>query len=516
MLGVRHRKGERMSNFKATLTVDVRVKSASYDPMIFGGFLEHFGRQIYSGVFDPGSHLSDEKGFRQDAIAALRELKVPIVRWPGGCYVSGYHWEDGVGPTRTPTDDMAWGVVEPHTFGTDEFIELCHRLDWEPYICNNAGNGTVAEMVGWVEYCNDTEGKYAQLRKVNGHEAPHNAKFWSIGNENWGAHEIGHKSIEQWAPLVFSAAKAMKAADPTIRLSAASLPTREWMLPMLDVAGQYLDYISVHHYWLGLWAENSTPGYLDCIMKSQLPEALIDDAVDVLQASGHRGRIKIAFDEWNLRGWHHPGFPRKEVQDYSDPEVIALVAAREKNEIASQYTMADALFTASFFNACLRHANDVGMANIAPLVNTRGPLHVHSEGIVKRAHFHTFAMYANLLDKQVLDSFVEAVPLVHRDESIDVVDALVTADDAGKNYSIAIINRHPSDDVRCQIFLQGLLPHGSFEATVLSGDSVDSYNDIMRPSRVMPEKKQVTFEQGILTLQPHSLTIVKVGQNTRM
>ena len=410
---------------------------------------------------------------------------------------------------------MAWGVVEPHTFGTDEFIELCHRLDCEPYICNNAGNGTIEEMEAWVRYCSSTEGRYAQLRTDNGYEAPHNVKYWSIGNENWGAHEIGYKPIEQWAPLVLSAAKAMKDVDPVIRLSAAALPTREWMLPMLDAAGQYLDYISIHHYWLELWIENSTPSYLECIMNSQHPEVLIAEAIDVLQESGHRGRIKIAFDEWNLRSWHHPWFPRKEVQDYSDPEIVALVAAREKNEIASQYTMADALFTASFLNACLRHADDVGMANIAPLVNTRGPLHVHAEGIVKRAHFHAFAMYANLLGNRVLASSIRADSLVHGNKSVDVVDALVTADDAGKYYSIAVVNRHPSDDVNCQIYLQGLLPHDSFEATVLSSDNVDSYNDKEHPNRVKPEKIQVVLERGVIALPPHSLTIVRIGPKSR-
>ena len=139
---------------EARLTIRENASTLVYDPMIFGGFIEHFGRQIYGGLFDPGSPLSNESGFRLDVLEALRELKVPIVRWPGGCYVSGYHWENGVGKDRSPTDDMAWGVVEPNTFGTDEFVELCRLLDWEPYICNNAGNGTIKEMRDWLEYCN--------------------------------------------------------------------------------------------------------------------------------------------------------------------------------------------------------------------------------------------------------------------------------------------------------------------------------------------------------------------------
>lgn len=499
------------SRYQATLTIDSDAQSSIYSPMIFGGFLEHFGHQVYGGVFEPGSPLSDRNGFRRDVIEALRELKVPIVRWPGGCYVSGYHWEEGVGTERTPTDDMAWGVVEPHTFGTDEFIELCRLLDWEPYICNNAGNGTVQEMADWVAYCNGSEGKYAQMRRDNGYDDPLNVTVWSIGNENWGKHEIGYKPVEKWSPLVLEAAKAMKAIDPTIQLSAASLPTREWTLPMLEMAGEYLDYISVHKYWLGLWQENMMPDYMTCIMHSAGPETFISEEISVLEASGYRGRIKIAFDEWNLRGWHHPGFPRKKVQDYSDPEVVELVVARDKNLIPSQYTMADALFTASFFNACLRHADDVGMANIAPIVNTRGPLHVHPAGIVKRTHFHVMAMYANLLGSHVVDAEVKADLLTHEKQSIPVMDAIATSDAAGKDWSIAMVNRHPSDELICRMLINGESLEGSFVATILSGDSTDSYNDIEHPNCVLPAKTQLIFKEGEVTLPPHSLTILKVS-----
>ncbi len=495
---------------KATVTVDTAAVARPYSRMIFGGFLEHFGRQIYGGVFDPGSPLSDARGFRKDVIAALKELKVPIIRWPGGCYASGYHWQDGVGRQRKPTDDMAWGVREPHTFGTDEFVELCRLLGCEPYICSNAGNGTVEEMKGWVEYCNGSTGRFAQMRRDNGYDQPRNVKIWSIGNENWGRHEIGYKPIEKWAPLVLDAAKEMKAADPGVQLTAAALPTREWTLPLLKKAGQYLDYISIHHYWLGFWAKHETPDCMTCIMESEGPEKLIADYIRVLEESGYRGRIKIAFDEWNLRGWHHPGFPRKTVQDYDDPAVVKLVAAREKNLIASQYTMADALFSASFLNACLRHADDVGMANIAPLVNTRGPLYVHPKGIVRRTHFHSMAMYANLLGSRIAEAIVDAGVLVCGEKFIPVVDGIVTLDDAGQTWSIALVNRHPTRDVACTVTMKDVLLEGRYDATILSGDCADAYNDVERPDRVVPVKTLLRFQKGVGKLPPHSLTVFTV------
>lgn len=494
---------------QAVLTIDTGVPAKPYSPMIFGGFLEHFDRQIYGGVFEPGSPLSDKKGFRKDVIKALKELNVPIVRWPGGCFVSGYHWEGGVGRDRKPADDMAWGVIEPNTFGTDEYVELCKAMDWIPYICNNAGNGTVEEMRNWVEYCNAEEGKYAQKRKESGYAKPRDVKIWSIGNENWGGHEIGNKPIGEWASLVLEAAKQMKAADPNIQLTAAALPSKEWTLPLLKAAGEYLDYISIHNYWLPLWGDNQMPDYLTCIMHSDSPEQMISKYLNVLDESGYRGRVKIAFDEWNLRGWHHPGFPRKTVQNYNDPEVARLVEARKKSDIASQYTMADALFSASFFNACLRHSEDVGMANIAPIVNTRGPLFVHPKGIVKRTHYHTMAMYANELESMVAKTEVKSDPLKHGNSSVAMVDAVATVDKSGKHWAIALVNRNPAGDVDCTVKLKDFLPDGKFKAIVLAGDSPDAFNDIEHPDRVVPENTKVTFKNGVVTLPPHSLMIVR-------
>ena len=146
--------------------------------MLYGHFLEHFHRQIYGGVFDPASPFADEDGFRTDVIDALRRIRTPIIRWPGGCYVSAYHWKDGTGKMRAPTYDKAWRVEEPHLFGTDEFIKFCRKVGCEPYICTNAGTGTAEEMSDWVEYCNLRDmGRFAKARIANGFPAPHRVKY---------------------------------------------------------------------------------------------------------------------------------------------------------------------------------------------------------------------------------------------------------------------------------------------------------------------------------------------------
>ena len=502
--------GASSANLEATVTVDPEAPAVPYSRMIFGGFLEHFGHQVYGGVFDPGSPLSDPEGFRRDVLAALKELGTPVVRWPGGCFVSGYHWESGVGKERRPTDDMAWGVREPNTFGTDEYVGLCRLLGWTPYICTNAGNGTVEEMRNWVEYCNGNSGRYAELRRMNGYPAPRQVPIWSVGNENYWPTEIGHKPIEQWAPFVLEAARAMKQADPQIKLTAAAQATREWTLPLLKAAGPYLDYLSIHSYWIPLFERNDMPDYLTCIMKSEGPEQAISDYIRILDESGYRGRIKIAYDEWNLRSWHHPGFPRKTVQNYDDPEVARLVKAREQSEIASQYTMADALFTASFFNACLRHAEDVGMANIAPIVNTRGPLFVHRGGIVKRTHFHAMALYANHLGARVGKLSLETGKLARGNESVPVADAIATVDEAGSQWVLALVNRHPDQTLGCTVRFGDRPISGTFNALVLAGDSPEAFNDVQHPNRVVPEKRAFTATNGTLVLPPHSLTLVRI------
>ena len=201
-------------------------KAIKYSPMIFGQFIEHHDRQVYGGLFWPGHPLSDEDGFRKDVIEALREIKVPIVRWPGGCFVSAYHWKYGIGPKRQPMWDKAWEVEDPNTFGTDEYVKWCRKVGCEPYICTNAGSGNEEEMSDWVEYCNLNVGKWGRQRIANGYPKPHDVLYWSVGNENWGGWEMGAKTVAQWGPLVRESAKMMRGADRRIYLLAGRLPAR--------------------------------------------------------------------------------------------------------------------------------------------------------------------------------------------------------------------------------------------------------------------------------------------------
>jgi alpha-N-arabinofuranosidase len=483
-----------------TFTVAENAKAVKYNRMIFGQFIEHFHRQIYGGIFEPGSPLADKDGFRTDVIAALKELQTPIVRWPGGCFVSSYHWLDGVGQNRQPAYDKAWGVEDPNTFGTVEFVKWCRLIGAEPFICTNAGTGTAEEMSDWVEYCNLNIGKYGRLRQSHGIKEPLNVKYWSVGNENWGGHEIGAKTIAEWGPLVRESAKMIKNTDPSVVLFAAATANEGWTLPLLQSAGRHLQYVSIHGYWDGLWNNNKPSPYIDCMMRTERPEAEILQTIAILEKAKLRGRVKIAFDEWNLRGWHHPEFPGGTANK-------ARIADRDKNDINSTYTMADAVFSACFLNACLRQCNDVEIGGFSPVVNTRGALFVHPKGIVKRTTFHVLKLYAEKLEKNVLPVEVKSERLTHGNQSTPALDAVLTCNDDKTKYVLVVVNKSPDKaiafDVRAAHEVSGEL-----SATVLSGSSPDDYNDIGAENRVVPETKTLKVEDGKVTIPAHSVVFV--------
>ena len=269
-------------------------KTGKISPKIYGHFIEHFHRQIYGGVYDPGNPLSDEDGLRQDVLDAMRKIRVPVLRWPGGCFVSSYHWKDAVGEKRIPLFDKAWRVEDPNTFGTDEYVKMCRKIGCEPYICTNAGTGTPEEMSDWVEYCNlENEGKYAKWRIANGCEAPHKVKFWSIGNENYGAWEIGAKSSEEWARLVKESAKMIKHVDPTTELSAAALADIDWNIRLLKSGAAYLDWISIHEYWDSIHETNDFADYEACMAYTNEIETSVNKVRGLLMAFGLEERLRL-------------------------------------------------------------------------------------------------------------------------------------------------------------------------------------------------------------------------------
>lgn len=469
-----------------------------YDPMIFGQFIEHFHREVYGGIYDPNSKLSDAQGFRTDVIEALKEIKVPVVRWPGGCFVSSYHWINGVGKTRTPMYDKAWHVEEPNMFGTDEFIEWCKRIGAEPYICTNAGTGSMEEMSDWVEYCNLKDvGKYARMRIQNGHLDPYNVKYWSIGNENYGFWEMGAKTKETWGDLVRESGKLMLNVDPSIKLFAAAVDDPDWTMPLLEKSGRILKYVSIHGYWDRLHHYNNPANYLECMMYTMEPEKQIVKTIGIIEDAGFINKLCIAFDEWNLRGWHHPW--------HGDPFKPMDIKARDKNDLNETYTMADAVFSGCFLNSCLRQSKYVRMACMSPVVNVRGPLYAYPGGIVRRTTFYVFKMYSHYLEPYVLPS-ISSGESFSENKEVKLIDAVVTCSKDRQNFSVVLINKHPEKVISYYLDIEGM--PNRVNVIMLEGDSTDAYNDVENPDRVIPEETMMDIENNTIQLPPHSVNIV--------
>lgn len=507
--------GTTMDDHKPSLSVRVNRdhKLFDADPMIYGHFLEHHHRQIYGGVYDPQSRFADGDGLRTDVIEALKEIRTPIIRWPGGCFVSSYHWKKGVGQNRTPVFDKSWRVEEPNTFGTDEFIKLCRAIGCEPYICTNAGTGTEEEMSDWVEYCNlDDEGEFARMRAANGHPEPYGVKYWSIGNENYGDWELGAKDAATWARLVQESTKLVKRVDPTTSLSAAALGDIDWDLGLLKSAGKRLDWISLHAYWAPNEQANTPGDYEKCMLYTKSVGEKIRCTRGLLMALNLEHRIRIAFDEWNLRYWFHPNIHTGNLSANKDD----YIKPREKNDLNSTYTMADAVFSACFLNECLRNADIVGMANFSPVVNTRGAIFTHKDGIVKRSTYYVFALYTKYMGDVVLDSYTDGEEKYFIDcdgvqGEVDCIDTVATMDSAKGTVAVALVNKHKDEDKTVTLQIG---PHKRVNVITLSGNSADDYNDIGRETVVpYPNQSAVLSDESdelVISLAAHSVNIVTV------
>ena len=486
-------------------------RTGQIDPMVYGHFIEHFHRQIYGGVYDPGNPLSDEDGLRTDVLEAMRKIKVPILRWPGGCFVSAYHWKDGVGADRTPFFDKAWRVEDPNTFGTDEYVQMCRKIGCEPYICTNAGTGTAEEMSDWVEYCNlDHEGKFARWRIQNGHEKPYQVRYWSIGNENYGNWEIGAKSAGEWGRLVLESAKMIKHVDPSTQLSAAALSDLDWNINLLKNAGIFLDWISVHGYWDALHQVNNYADYEACMAYTATLSDTVNRVRGLLAAMGLENKIRIAFDEWNLRGWHHPNVHNLPMgitkEEYLDP--------RDKNDDNTKYTMADAVFAGCFLNMCGRNCDIVGMANFAPIVNTRGCIFTWENGIVLRSTYHVFDLFVNYMGKTVLDGWMDQPAVMQAKAKtgeiceVDQLDILPTFDAEHAQIAVSAINK--SADQSAAISFGDIGKEWKeYRIITVNGESTESYNDIGHEGVCLTEGDWTAVTDGNYTLAPHSVNVIQ-------
>ena len=492
--------------------VDWDRSAGTRDDRFFGYFLEHFHRQIYGGIFDPHSPLAGEHGFRTDVLDAIRRLRPAVLRWPGGCFASAYHWEHGVGSPRVPSYDKAWRVEDPNTFGTDEFMTLCRLTGAEPYLCTNAGTGTPEEMSNWLEYCNlPARTRWASMRAANGHPEPYDVRLWSIGNENYGFWEMGAREAAGWGPYVREAARMMRRVDDRVVLAAPAVVDFEWdqdlmvdwNLGLLRAAGQQIDLLAVHGYAV----LRDGAGYLESVAQIGFAESRIARAEDALRLLGMQDRIRIAFDEWNPRAWHFPGFDDRTRPDLSQ---------WDRNDDNSAYTMADALLHAAFLNASLRHCPSVAMVAMSPLVNARGPIFTHRCGIVLRPTYHVCELYTSLLVPEVLDSYAR-VPAFEANvpgrgpTKLPRGDMVVTVDRDSGTLAVSLLNLHPDEPLECEIWVPGRDLGNDAAVWTLTGPSPDAFNDVGHTDDVTPSTATLTPRGDTcrLTVPPHAVCIVR-------
>lgn len=370
---------------KTKLHLHTGFQIGRVDPRIFGGFLEHMGRAVYEGVYDPQSPLADADGCRKDVLDALAGLHMTTMRYPGGNFASGYHWQDGVGPRdqRPTVRELAWQSLEPNRFGTDEYIGLCRKMGWTPMLTVNMGTGTPEEAREWVEYCNCPLGsRFADMRLTNGNRQPHGVALWCLGNEMDGQWQLGHVPADQYAIRAQQAAKMMKDVDKSIELvacgsSSIGNPTyMEWDRQVLDYMSEMADYVSLHRYVGNPGSDTADYLAVTNLIDRQIEE--MDAVCRMVQARRHsKKRAYLCFDEWNV--WY------KNMQMDGEGKTAPHL-------IEEAYNLEDALVVAGFLHSFLRHADVVKIANLAQIVNVIAPILTREDDILVQSIYYPFAM----------------------------------------------------------------------------------------------------------------------------
>jgi alpha-N-arabinofuranosidase len=486
----------------ARIKIDTDRKIGEIDKNIYGNFSEHLGRCIYGGIYDPGSKLSDKQGFRQDVLEAAKALNVTALRWPGGNFVSGYHWQDGIGPKdqRPQRTDLAWQTPEPNTFGTDEFIDFCRKLGTEPYIAVNLGTGTLDEARNWVEYCNVKDGPYyAELRKKNGHAEPYDVKYWSLGNEMDGWWQMGHKNAEDYGKYALEAAKLMKWTSPDIKLIAAGSSNfyagadpHGWNRIVLDYLKDYIDYISLHRYvgnrendYYAFMASTQDIDERTSIVKGQIKEAM--------SKMRQPHPIYVAWDEYNV--WYR---------------ARGGAAARGRNALEEKYDLEDALVIAGFLNAFIRNADIVKMANMAQLVNVIAPIFTSETDMYRQTIYYPLALFANNSFGTSLDVFVDSPTFdTEQWKSVPYLDVSVAYDK--DVVVINVVNRHRTEKIKTEIISQQGEFSGQFSVYEVNGPDIKTENTFgSEPVRTV-EKAQIEVDGNSFSYEfsAHSFTMIK-------
>jgi alpha-N-arabinofuranosidase len=475
-----------MGRKNAKVILDKDYKVGDVDARIYGSFVEHLGRAVYGGIYEPGHVTADEMGFRKDVLELVRELNVPIVRYPGGNFVSGYNWEDGVGPleNRPRRLELAWRTIETNEVGTNEFVQWAKKADSEVMMAVNLGTRGADAARNLVEYCNHPGGTYwSDLRKEHGYKDPHNIKVWCLGNEMDGPWQICHKTAEEYGRVACETAKVMKWVDPSLELVACGSSSRymatfpEWEATVLDHTYEHVDYISLHQYY-----GNPTGDTANFLAMSVGMDDFIKSVIstcDYIKAKKRsKKKINLSFDEWNV--WFHSNQADKKIEPWS-------IAPPQLEDI---YNFEDALLVGCMLITLLKNADRVKMACIAQLVNVIAPIMTsNGGGAWKQSIFYPY-LHTSLYGRgYVLNPIVNS-PVYDSKDFTDVpyLETTAVVNEEKEELTIFAVNRDMQDSLILECDVRNFEGYKVIEHIVLENNDLQAVNTESNPNNVVPHK----------------------------
>jgi alpha-L-arabinofuranosidase len=494
-----------MPSPKAKVFIDPERIIAPISPLLFGGFAEHMGRCIYEGIYDPNSIHADEHGFRKDVLAALRDQAYTTIRYPGGNFLSGYNWLDGIGPKsqRPRRRELAWQSIESNQFGTNEFMTFCKAINAAPMLGVNMGTGSIQSASDLVEYCNLPGGTYwSDLRASHGCPEPHNVRYWCVGNEMDGPWQIGHLDSVSYGNKALEAAKMMKWQDPSIKTvlcgsSSDKMSTYpEWDRTALEIAWEHIDFHSMHYYAGN--RENDSASYL---ASAAVFEQFVDTLEGTLRYVKAKTRSKhdvyLSWDEWQV--WYK-----------GDPVEGSWTEAPHLAE--ETYNLEDALVVAQWLNVFLRKSHILKIACVAQIVNVISWLHTRDDQLLKHPSYHVFKLVSNHARGNALDVKVKA-PMLQTKlyDLVPALDVSASIDPETMQGAVFLVNRSQAEALTTEIVWQNQSHVTIQQCWQLAGRDPKETNTWDNPDRLTAKAIPVPGVEGdqtTVTLPPLSFTVL--------
>ncbi|MCZ3376323.1 MULTISPECIES: arabinosylfuranosidase ArfA [unclassified Rhizobium] len=500
---------------KAHVIVHRDFRIADIDDRLYSSFLEHLGRAIYGGIYEPGHPTADENGFRKDVIELVRELNSPYCRYPGGNFVSAYNWEDGVGPRseRPVRLDLAWRTRESNQIGVNEFVDWCKKANTKPMLAVNLGSRGLDAARNFLEYCNHPSGTYwSDLRRKHGWADPHGVKLWCLGNEMDGPWQVGHKSAYEYGRLADETAKAMRGFDKSLELvvcgsSNSDMKTYpDWEAQVLEQCYDSADHISLHMYFAN--REKNTLNYLAKAEKLDRYIVTIGGVIDYIKAKKRSKKtIGISFDEWNV--WYH--------SNQQDKEILARDEWPDAPHLLEDvYNFEDVLQVGGILNTFIRRSDRVRIACIAQLVNVIAPIMTEDGGPAWRQTIYYPLYFASKYGRGYALRLVTDGPTYDSDEADDVpyLDVSAVHDEIGKMVTLFAVNRHPDIALDLDTRLEGFAGARVVEQHEMVHSDLQATNTAAHPNAVVPTNTgDAKIEDGRLraTLKPLSYTVIRLA-----